>query len=1062
MKITNYFIIPDFYTDFPSGIYSVNLERLFNSPDPLEFLRGLFKDDIHKFYSTRDELILRGISFKEEYQNNFFPPISISNYSKIIVHSNNNIYLNIDYKLLGLPNFIDKYDIQSDLFFNNLPIEGITFQTKNNTNEFVTNVFKNVGFNVNYESAKEPLDSEINNKSSSRKIREVFKSDFLAFHKFCKNNNYIYISDLSINKIEKFINQDQVGAGKVQKVIDKYINYLEVNNLNEDGGLKEPINNDIQYFISNDFQKYCKEFGIDYLEVVEKFFNEITFDELYYKKIEEFKEYFKDVVNTKIQDKNNILLENTIIQYTSPLYYSHLSHMSIAEVKKLVSIKVKITEWPIFDDDTLLKDVPLSFDNISLITDIANFNNRIKLIPQTINEIKGKLVERELLCLTLKSEQGQTLETIGTIIGVTRERVRQIIQKAENKIIGLTNDSDFSFLLKIYFKDRLGLSFNELSNLIGIENQEDETILHYMLNKNKEEIYYLDQLKIYTQKNTALNIEQQISTIDFSKAIIPVNELTILFNFKTAESISFEIDQKTLDSIMKSYKYQRKNDIYYKNSISLPEKITYLFKYHIKSAIRIDDEGYCILKNMMSEIFDDGFSSGRRAAEARIRDTENILLTDRLTFKYHDPYNFDISLMNHVEVYINNFLKNMEWVNVEKVYQANFNLMETHKIESKLHLYSLIQYYLSDNYDIGKGNTLNIYRSNSLKMNSEDVLEKLLMKNNNVMNKKNAIKELHWPDYKLDQLIGSSSKFMAIDSNNFLLVSSLNISETEKKLIIDYINTHLENGYMFPYEIFSNMQFDEQLNNILTKYKVTNFIVLSNLIKILIPTLKGHSNFLFNYNNSIDTLEKLLIHTFPQKTSRKELQNFILEKGYSAQTADGALRELLDTRTYIEIDSHSIVNRDAIEFNETTRNSLTEYLEFEYKNEIFLSVYTLIGYRSKLAPINIGIWTKHLIYNLSIELGYKPIKTTSDYRYDKLVLVKPNSSISNYEELVHHLLTNNYQGSMHESAVASYLAILGLAHNSDRVYMELKSSPLFTFDDFGRITLMGGINDEFK
>lgn len=1056
----DYFIIPEYYLDYPNGINSVNLRRLLISSDPMGFLRVLYKEDINKFYSTRDELILRGINFKEEFQNNFFPYIELQGYPKIVVETNENLFLNVDFNLLGLPNFIQKFEVQNDLFFNNLPLEGFTILTKNITLEFVINVFKTAGFKITNDLIFDNKETKNLNNTSS-KLSDIFGgTEFLAFQKFCIDNNYVYITDLSVEKIENFITQDYVGIGKVKKVLEKFNSYMEKHNVYDGSG---SINNDLCFFIKNDFRLLCDKLEISYIEVIDHYFNESTIDELNNLNLVHYKETVEQLVEAKIQEINNRMLENLFLEYKSPLYVSHLSHMKISLVKELVSRKVNISDvWTTFDEDTQLQDISLEVKNIPLIKDVVHFQKRIKPVIQTIKEIKGELNEQQLTCIILRNDTSQTLETIGNHFNRTRERARQIIRRATNKIISMTNSSDFLLLFKIFTTDRLGITLNELSELLNIKENEDREILKCMLNSISG-TQYLEFLNLYTTEKKATYLEQKISTINnISHSIVKVEEVISEFNTESEEIDAIEIDLESLDSIMESYKFNRGKDIYYLKSISLPDKITYLFKNYVKSAIRLDENGYDYLNNLMFDIFGEGLNSGMRATDARIRDTENIILTDRATFKYHDPYTFNESIMNVIEDYIDNYLQNHEVINVEIVYRDNLELMSANHIESKQHLYSLIQYYLNENYSIGKGNTLNIYKANTIKNSAELVLEKLLQKNGYVMSKSDALEVLHWPVYKLDQLIGNSSKFMALDNNNFILISSLNISEADKELVIQYLHTHLEKGYTFPYEIYMDMKFDDQLSNVLSKYNLKNHSVLSNLIKKLIPDLRGFSNFLYLNTSLIDSTEKLLIQTFPGTTSRNELKNFLIDKGYSHQAVYGSLREVIETRAFVESDTNTLINRTAIDFNDELKNSLKHYLVTEFESEEYLSISSQVGYRSKLPSINVGKWTKHLIYNLGIELGYKFVKTTSDYRYDKLVLLKPTSTICKYDELIHHVLTNKYEGSMHETEVASYLASIGLTNNSQKVSVELKSSPLFTFNELGWITLLGGVNNESK
>lgn len=71
----------------------------------------------------------------------------------------------------------------------------------------------------------------------------------------------------------------------------------------------------------------------------------------------------------------------------------------------------------------------------SVMDDIIDSEHKIMLSPDLINKVMTEeLGERERRCLEMRRRDDMTLEEIGKKMNVSRERVRQIVAKAERKI----------------------------------------------------------------------------------------------------------------------------------------------------------------------------------------------------------------------------------------------------------------------------------------------------------------------------------------------------------------------------------------------------------------------------------------------------------------------------------------------------------------------------------------------------------------------------------------------------------------------------------------------------
>ena len=109
-------------------------------------MRNLFTIDNKKFYNLRDELILRGIGFHKKYQNNYLLGRNYEIQNVLIKTENTDSFKKINFSVIGASNFIERFQITSDLFFHNVPWEGLLSLFPNTAESFLRRAFEKEGF----------------------------------------------------------------------------------------------------------------------------------------------------------------------------------------------------------------------------------------------------------------------------------------------------------------------------------------------------------------------------------------------------------------------------------------------------------------------------------------------------------------------------------------------------------------------------------------------------------------------------------------------------------------------------------------------------------------------------------------------------------------------------------------------------------------------------------------------------------------------------------------------------------------------------------------------------
>lgn len=156
----------------------------------------------------------------------------------------------------------------------------------------------------------------------------------------------------------------------------------------------------------------------------------------------------------------------------------------------------KLVNWP----EDLLDELLDKNNNL-----IYDYRYVVKNFNENWDYIKNTLSEREVKCIELRFKEGLNLEEIGKELGITKERVRQIISRGIRR---LSHSSRLNILIKGYKNIEECKSLREeiRNELINLRNKYNE-----LLNvKSKEDIN--DDLKKELNSPECILIED----LDFS------------------------------------------------------------------------------------------------------------------------------------------------------------------------------------------------------------------------------------------------------------------------------------------------------------------------------------------------------------------------------------------------------------------------------------------------------------------------------------------------------------------------------------------------------------------
>lgn len=1070
------------FVQFPSiikdkeEIYSENLKNFFRDKEiegnkiPLSALRAIYRKDKYAFADIVDELSLRGFSFHPEKPNNILPNKAADLSAYIVAEEDGRNFENINFNRLGIPNFVKRFHVDSDLFFHKIPLDGFTALNGNLHLDEVREEFEYAGFAV-FEAEGLPderkEDAEENGGIFSKlPISRVFhENKFNLFRNFCKGKNYEYVSEITDDVIDQFSRAPSVGR---RKLLDLEERLQEIRSKSEeelaklylDEGKEEPVI-DNNYFATvaidklfnenrfTKFREFCRHEGLvnvgDILQAhIDKF---ASMPGVGRKKVTDVEEALRS-----FSEKADTLVESS---FQAGELYEELKDWKVKDLLAIYGIAEDASFTEKLGDISGKKYAEFGEDaDVPALMALSERLQNQKRPAEIIASFETVLTEREYDVLFHRFRHGKTLEELAQMFGVTRQRIQQIERKAIAKAKEHLHASHFPAIVQMLSPGERFINGENFRSLLGDGAYAAEIV--------KDDIFpYHERFDVFFFDEDGQKLFNGIEQF--------IDDLPDEFYLYEYESEWKEVLEKVgledsslaiLESLLEKNGFMKYGDLVTRQKLYLHDLLSHMFKKHIDGPLRLDDEAVEKLKQIARDHYDYELEGSFRSIDARLRDAENVLLVDRGTFQYFDGESIDQTLMEKVDAYLQERLETANVVNAEEVFNAFEDELAEHGIYNKHHLYSLIRYFYDGDYNIGQGNTLNIFRKDGKKVNAEETVLDLLKKKGGVSTKKELLEELHWKPYKLDLVVSSSRELIPWGQNQITFMGHLDLTETEKDELIKLAKGTIKDGYTTAALIYKELMFHPVLAPLINKKGIDEYSKLAAVIKVLVPSLKGHTNFLYLEDSQFTTIEDVIIHKFDGITSREEMREFAVEHGYKPVMAFNIIGKLLEQGLFIEVDTDELCPARKFQIPEDVIQQLIDFVEEKMDGKQYLSLSDVKGYRKRLPRLDEFRWNAYLMRSILVRRGYRQIqKIYNDYRYDKIIIVKEDSPIETFEQLVHHILKEEYDGNMHEVPVYDFLAEKGIFREQEYDHMkvlpyEIKNSgKLIQVDELGFVTL---------
>ncbi|OFS62295.1 sigma factor-like helix-turn-helix DNA-binding protein [Nosocomiicoccus sp. HMSC09A07] len=1004
--------------------------KQFLNDEILELLRELYIKDRTAFNLVLMEMQLRGIAFTEQHQSNLLKGIDFDLEPYIKASKDTNNFKKFPFKFFGLSNLVADLKIESDLFFNYIPLSGFDKYIPNEKKHLFPYKLKEYGFEL-ISSTQEKMDDEhyeIDTNTTPKKRETsmeyyIPKEIFPHFINFCEDNGY------TMEKIDVALKSYKNAKGTRKKTYDGLYQYCKNNNMI----FKGDIVNDLVSTL-NITQKRLESFGYDFTNFMNNYFSEanICNEKPYDKTIRIIEDiYENDYEKFDLLTTN---YESILDELKNHNGYQYIMCSKISDIFNQYNLSNIF-----YNEDRLITNLGTEYQDrfiarllIELLNELPN--------PQSIGIfITNLLDERQTKVLSMRY-RGKTLEETGFSLRVTRERIRQIEAKAKKNLRNNTTIKKCLDFILLKYNDKTYIKFSQILKLLNLSS--DYEFVIPAIFENDSNFIIMNDEKLLVKNNLYGRMKTEIETlIAQEKLVISINEL---INFSED---NFEIITK----LFKEFKYKYFNKNFVPESISITNSLSYILKQNQGKSFKISDDNTEFLREEIYNTFGKVVDSNTRSLFARVADAKNVALIEEGTYAYMDFTDVNPSFLNELKVFIENEILNVNYANPRTIYKNNKDLMLKNNVFSHVHLYSLIKEFFSDDFKVGHQNTLYIYDKETDDFSAEELLLDLL-KNKSPVTTDYVLETLGWNKLKLEQLIPKIDSVIFTGNRQVTLISDI---ENDSKYfeVYDIISKELEKGYIITHDFMMKLIFsNNEISDFLTAHNIGNLSGFAQFIKAKFSDVRGFSQFLYLKNSPITKINDVILNELSDMPSYRDFENLIVGKGYSAQTFHKMKNELIEDGKIIPYDEFSFINTDKFILRDGLETEILELLDRELTNKDFITTYDI----NQLTQI-INLNDEYMVQTETIaffanKAGYYLYEAYPGSTYALPVITKED--YGSYDKLILDILSNTDETINNEEKLLKFLKEKGLINErADKLYTSLIHSDLFEFDSLGYFSI---------
>ncbi len=322
-----------------------------------------------------------------------------------------------------------------------------------------------------------------------------------------------------------------------------------------------------------------------------------------------------------------------------------------------------------------------------------NINKLIVSISENIQKILSGRNERSVEVFSLRAE-GKTLEEIGGLYGVTRERVRQIELKVYKTFWSVYSKQKYDLIMLVYaLRDGdTVLYFKELKKLLG----DFADTLWACIKHTPEQKYYfysksLDAVVIRSDESSDLDEIDLLSKINEELAMLPelidkTEKDISLLTLSNESALPLEILENEFDNT-----YRLSGIFYHRGYLTVVTMCNYVLKHRFSAGFKIADafEADRFRQYMVEFFGEKGASITNRALDAKVGEIG--ILCDRGKYIHPDFMQVEQSIIDAINDYVENSSRSL--LPYGEIYEAMKDVFEGTQITNRYLLQGALKKY---------------------------------------------------------------------------------------------------------------------------------------------------------------------------------------------------------------------------------------------------------------------------------------------------------------------------------------------------------------------------------
>lgn len=647
-----------------------------------------------------------------------------------------------------------------------------------------------------------------------------------------------------------------------------------------------------------------------------------------------------------------------------------------------------------------------------LINDVFSDNmyfGQNKISEESVNKYKQVFVQRAA---------GFTLEEVGDLFELTRERARQIEKKCINRFGLLYGQGEYDFLSiirAVYFNDKDVIYKKDMLKIIGKENL---SIIWHILQRgvlNCSLYHYIEEIDaicFIPKGEQSINYEKVIEKMP--NCFFTDEYEDILSNFSKKYSIDMSILREGIGKYYSVY-----GKLYSKRIPKVSFMCSYVLKNKFPTGFKIAEPIETQkFHRFLVEFFGEKGNMSYRAIDAKVADIG--VLCDRGKYIHPDYIDVKNDVMTIIENYIENNDKDV--FSYSEIFDYHKSILQKSKISNRFLLQGIMKHY-GCKYILTRDYVTKV-KGKNLTLEFEEFAEthREFSKNEFFV----AFPSLN--NFNLGMLVERSKKVFSIDGGMYMHCCALNVMEGDYRTIREYLTRKCSEGPINSrrvYDDFCLTQIDFiNRNNVFAHTKL--FGILSYMFEgefqfsrpyiALTGATVSNKTALLHYLGGIDQIALTDIVDICDENQIVHYSLNQLSKSLSPE--------------YLRIDEEMLMRRELTGVTEDIINEVVEIIT-EIVNEEGYCVTLNIDSYLFFPNINVE-WTPHLVDSiLSLANKFKIllIPTKSSYNICQIYVGKDYEN-DDYQTFILKQVDKAYRNGMfsNKDDIKDWLLEKGLAY----------------------------------